>query len=174
MFSLPARAGAKGDIPIIVKTRGASTNEAIQKHLMTISVCMKEKRSVIMVYRTLGSKAATERIVDPYGLVFYDGVWIVIGHCHLRKELRSFAIDRIVDLSERFRYFQVRGDFDRDEYLAKSWGVIHGEAVRVEVRFMAPVTKYILRKTGGIRRKRERCFPTGRLSSRLLWLVLPK
>jgi predicted DNA-binding transcriptional regulator YafY len=146
MFSVPGKPGEREKIPIIVKTPDASINNRIQDHLMKISLCMKEKRSVSMVYHSRGAREATERIVDPYGLVFYEGVWILIGYCHLRKELRSFAMDRIIDLTERFLYFEVRGGFDLEEYIAGSWGVIHEEPVNITVRFKANVSEFILRK----------------------------
>jgi len=146
MFSSSDKFAEKEKIPIIVKTPNATINEKIQDCLMTISLCMKEKRSVSIVYRAKGAKEATERIVDPYGLVFYDGVWILIGYCHLRKELRSFAVDRIIGLTGRFLYFEIRGGFDLDEYIAGSWGVIHEELVTILLRFKATVSEFILRK----------------------------
>jgi predicted DNA-binding transcriptional regulator YafY len=146
MFAVTGKSAETAKVPIIVKTPDASISERIQNHLMTISLCMKEKRSVSMLYRALGAKEATERIVDPYGLVFYDGVWILIGYCHLRKELRSFAMDRIIDLKERFLYFELRGGFDLEEYISSSWGVVHEEPVTITVRFTANVAEFILRK----------------------------
>ena len=146
MFSLSGKSADREKVPIIVKTPDASISERIQGHLMTISLCMKEKRSISMSYRAHGAKDDTGRTVDPYGLVFYEGVWILIGYCHLRKEIRSFAIDRIIDLKERFLYFQIRGDFDLEEYISSSWGVIHEEPVNITVRFKADVAGFILRK----------------------------
>jgi predicted DNA-binding transcriptional regulator YafY len=146
MFSFTGRSPDREKVPIIVKTPDASINERVQNHLMTISLSMKEKRSVSMVYRALGAKEAMERIVDPYGLVFYDGVWILIGYCHLRRDLRSFAMDRIIDLKERFLYFEIRGGFDLGEYVSSSWGVIHDEPVDITVRFKSDVAEFILRK----------------------------
>ena len=87
---------------------------------MTISLCTKEKRSVSMVYHAHKTKEAIERIVDPYGLVFFEGVWVLIGYCHLRKGIRSFAIDRIIDLKERFLYFEIRGGFNLEEYISRA------------------------------------------------------
>jgi predicted DNA-binding transcriptional regulator YafY len=37
----------------------------------------------------------TARDVDPYGLLFRDGFWYVVGHDHGRGELRRFRADRI-------------------------------------------------------------------------------
>lgn len=38
---------------------------------------------------------SSDRDIDPYGLARRGGRWYVVGHCHLRKDLRSFRIDRI-------------------------------------------------------------------------------
>ena len=36
-----------------------------------------------------------ERRLDPYGLLLRGGFWYVIGHDHLRGEVRTFRVDRI-------------------------------------------------------------------------------
>lgn len=146
MFSVSGRSVDNKKVPIIVKAPDASINEKIQDYLMTVSLCMKEKRSVSMSYQARGAKEPTERIIDPYGLVFHEGVWFVIGYCHLRKELRNFAMDRIIHLKERFFYFEVRGGFDLEEYISSSWGIIHEEPVTITIRFKANVAEFILRK----------------------------
>jgi predicted DNA-binding transcriptional regulator YafY len=146
MFSFSGKPQDRKKVPIIIKTPDASINERVQDHLMTVSLCMKERRSVSMVYRARGAKVATERIVDPYGLVFYDGVWVVIGYCHLRKELRSFAMDRIINLKERFLYFEQPSSFNLEEYIGDSWGIIHEDPVDITVRFKANVSEFISRK----------------------------
>jgi predicted DNA-binding transcriptional regulator YafY len=42
--------------------------------------------------------AATVRIVDPYALVHISGAWYLIGHCHLRRDVRNFRLNRIEHL----------------------------------------------------------------------------
>lgn len=39
------------------------------------------------------------REVDPYGLVFVNGAWTLIGYCHLRKELRHFRLQRMSEVT---------------------------------------------------------------------------
>ena len=41
----------------------------------------------------------TERDFDPYGLTYYLQRWYVVGYCHLRRDLRSFRLDRITHIS---------------------------------------------------------------------------
>ena len=161
MFSVTGMPVNREKVPIIVKTPDASINERVQNHLMTISLCTKEKRSVSMVYRAHKTKEAIERIVDPYGLVFFEGVWVLIGYCHLRKGIRSFAIDRIIDLKERFLYFEIRGGFDLEEYISSSWGIIHEEPVKITVRFKSDVAEFILRKEKWHPSEQRKVLPNG-------------
>ncbi len=37
----------------------------------------------------------TERIVDPYHVVYREGRWYLVGYCHLRMDQRVFRLDHI-------------------------------------------------------------------------------
>jgi predicted DNA-binding transcriptional regulator YafY len=47
----------------------------------------------------------SEREVDPYGIAYVTGRWFTAGWCHLRRDMRTFRLDRVrsVDLlADRF------------------------------------------------------------------------
>jgi len=53
-----------------------------------------------------GDGRVTERRLDPYGVAFQSGAWYVVGWDHLRSDLRTLRLDRILACrvtSERFR-----------------------------------------------------------------------
>lgn len=80
----------------------------------------------------------TERMVDPYALVFRKGHWYVTGHCHLRKGLRSFRLDRVAAahvLSARFRR---PASFDPVRHLRLSIATLP-RAIQVRVHLQATV-----------------------------------
>jgi predicted DNA-binding transcriptional regulator YafY len=54
----------------------------------------------------------SEREFDPYGILFRDGYWYTSGYCHLRQDLRTFRLDRIVTLEPRETVFERPMDFD--------------------------------------------------------------
>jgi len=140
------RSGALNKIPIVVKTPEAVGSEKMGGYFAAVSSCLNERRAIDLVYRAHHTKKVTERVVDPYGLVFYDGIWMIIGYCHLRKDIRSFAFDRILGLKERNLYFKPQESFNLEEYLSRSWGIVEDEEVTVKVRFSAKVADYVLRK----------------------------
>ncbi len=63
-------------------------------------------RCVRLHYRSARS-AVTERVFDPYGVVYHEGLWYTIGYCHLRQGQRLFRLDRIMQVemtSETFTH----------------------------------------------------------------------
>jgi predicted DNA-binding transcriptional regulator YafY len=54
----------------------------------------------------------SERDFDPYGIVFREGYWYTAGYCHLRNDLRTFRIDRILELEPIEQFFERPADFD--------------------------------------------------------------
>jgi predicted DNA-binding transcriptional regulator YafY len=78
----------------------------------------RERRRVTMVYRGRGQPEPLRRDLDPYAVVHRWGLWYGIGHCHLREAIRTFRVDRIVELSLLDQTFEVPDDFDIHGYLA--------------------------------------------------------
>jgi len=143
---MTAAPSAKGTLPIMVKIPEAVGTKKVKDYFTLLTTCASEKRCVDMTYKARNAGKPSSRTVDPYGLVFYDGIWLCIGYCHLKKAIRSFALDRIVDLTERFRYFTPVEGFDLTEYLSHSWGIYDDEQVTVKVRFDPSVCDYVMRK----------------------------
>jgi predicted DNA-binding transcriptional regulator YafY len=66
---------------------------------------------VLISYTSWGG-GASERRVDPYGLVFHSGRWYVTGADSLRGEVRTFRLDRIAAATLVPGSFEVPDDFD--------------------------------------------------------------
>ena len=62
--------------------------------LFAFSTAVEQHRQVHIHYVS-GRGEETERIVDPYGVVYHAGVWYTAGYCHLRQEPRTFRLDRV-------------------------------------------------------------------------------
>jgi len=78
----------------------------------------RERRRVTMVYRSRNQPKPLRRDLDSYALIHRWGWWYVIGHCHLRGAIRSFRVDRIIELTLLDQTFEVPADFDIQQYLA--------------------------------------------------------
>jgi predicted DNA-binding transcriptional regulator YafY len=87
--------------------------------VLTFSSAAQQHRRVQMRYRARGERE-TERALDPYGVVFYDGRWFAVGYCHLRAGLRMFRLDRVLRVELRDELFARPADFDSLAYVVYS------------------------------------------------------
>jgi predicted DNA-binding transcriptional regulator YafY len=71
-----------------------------------------------MVYRGRNQPEPLSRDFDPYKLVHGWGRQYCLGYCHLRQGIRSFRVDRILDLTLLDQTFEVPADFDLEKYVA--------------------------------------------------------
>jgi predicted DNA-binding transcriptional regulator YafY len=67
--------------------------------LLTLGEATHDRRRVRLEY-TSWSGAASERELDPFGLVFHAGRWYVTGHDQLRGAVRTFRLDRIASVRQ--------------------------------------------------------------------------
>ena len=84
--------------------------------LAVLSAAAQAQRRVHMHYRSSKGEDS-ERDFDPYGLLYRGGCWYVGGHCHLRKGLRSFRLDRVQDVQALETTFTRPEDFDAGAHL---------------------------------------------------------
>ncbi len=101
------------------------------------------RRTVRMRYRTGRTGTVSNRGLDPYRVWYRSGGLYVVGLDHKSGEIRTFAIDRIQQLSVSDDSFGVLDGFDFDDYVGSSFGVIAEPATRVRIRFDAPWATYV-------------------------------
>jgi proteasome accessory factor C len=73
-----------------------------------------------MLYQSASKPAPETRQLDPYALAFRWGWWYVVGYCHTRRELRTFRLDRIQELTVLKLTFQAPASFDARAYMEDS------------------------------------------------------
>ncbi|MEJ2689887.1 MAG: YafY family protein, partial [Deltaproteobacteria bacterium] len=80
-------------LPIHFLNRGqAQVNSEVWR---MVSDSLKKKRMISIRYRKAGDHNASERDLDPFRLLSYKGEWYLIGFCHLRQKILTFALSRI-------------------------------------------------------------------------------
>ena len=87
--------------------------------LRTLSAAAQERQRVHLRYRS-AVRADSARDFDAYGLAWRGGAWYAVGHCHLRKGLRSFRLDRIESVKALPLSFARPEQFDALAHLAFS------------------------------------------------------
>ncbi|MBK9714544.1 MAG: YafY family transcriptional regulator [Kouleothrix sp.] len=79
--------------------------------VLTFSMAAQRRLRVQLRYRAWGDRE-TERAIDTYGVVYYDGRWFAVGYCHLRAGLRMFRLDRVLAAELCEGGFERPDDFD--------------------------------------------------------------
>jgi predicted DNA-binding transcriptional regulator YafY len=97
----------------------AANPERVGEQLRLLHEAIARRRPVKLAYRgTDGGK--TVREVDPWGLYYRQGIWYLVGWCHLRKGERTFHLGRIdkVELAPKGT-FEVPADFDLSAHVRR-------------------------------------------------------
>ena len=101
----------------------------------------RNRKRLTVSYRSASTGMVSTRNIDPYGMVYRQGAWVLVGYCHLRKQVRSFRIDRIVSLKiapkPKSPDFERPADFDVRAYVNRSpwtFKVVPDEDVELEIR----------------------------------------
>ncbi|WP_141432218.1 YafY family protein [Bacillus sp. 03113] len=79
--------------------------------LQEIEVSVAECKTLLIHYKKGNESSAQIRHIDPYGLVYWKGKWYVVAYCQLRKDVRSFRVDRVESISKTEKIFERPQDF---------------------------------------------------------------
>jgi proteasome accessory factor B len=140
-------AGYREDqIPVPKKhTQGFDQKERLHE----LHCAVSDKKHLTMSYHGLWRDQITKRKIDPYGLVFRRGVWILVGYCHLRQDVRVFHVDRMQDVkvnskSPKSPDFEIPVNFKLDSHVAPVlWKIKRHEPVKVILRIEPPVAETV-------------------------------
>ncbi|MBA3003488.1 MAG: WYL domain-containing protein [Desulfurivibrio sp.] len=112
-----------------------------------VSAGLSKNQTVVISYRKPGARESTERRVDPCHLVRYQGEWYLIGHCHRRNAIVTFAMSRIETALLLEKKFTVPVDFDHAQYAGSQFGIFSGEReIVVKVWFSGKHAPYVLER----------------------------
>ncbi len=68
---------------------------SVKLTLEELELAIANEYSVEIEYRTSREEQPRSRVIDPYGMLYWNNKWYTVGFCHLRNEIRSFRAERI-------------------------------------------------------------------------------
>lgn len=95
-------------------------NRSGMKVLEELKDAIANEHSVEIEYRTVHEEQAQKRVVDPYGILFWYNKWYLVGFCHLRNGIRSFRIERILQLKQTQMEFKRPEAFSAKEFFLQN------------------------------------------------------
>jgi predicted DNA-binding transcriptional regulator YafY len=99
--------------------RMAAREPVRDRVLLALSDAARDGHTVRARYRSWRGEAS-ERAIDPYGLVFANGRWYLAGHDHLRQAVRVFRVDRVAGVEATRERFEPPPGFDAVAHVERS------------------------------------------------------
>ena len=121
-------------------------NERYLHILASLAEAWVSQRQIKIAYRSLPAERATERIIEPYFIepAASGHSSYVIAYCHLTKSLRTFKIERIEGAQISAEPYVIPPEFDANEFLESSWGiVVKGEVKTIKLKFDPEIARII-------------------------------
>ena len=131
-------------MPLVMQAKaepGAQATAPRTAEVARLVEATMQHRRVTMRYHSFSSNREKTYTLEPYRLIFGPGGLYVIGMVPEYGGLRTFAVDRIEQISlteERFEPLELP-----DDAFAHSLGVNQGTPDRVEIEFAPKIARYI-------------------------------
>jgi predicted DNA-binding transcriptional regulator YafY len=124
--------------------------EALRERLSLLTDALLARKRVRFDYHGIYRGETTQRDVDGYGMLFQRGNWYMIGHDHLRDDLRIFRIERMENVRPNRKKpetpdYEVHEDFDLATWRRREAWELGGEDAPVEavVAFRFPRSLWV-------------------------------
>jgi predicted DNA-binding transcriptional regulator YafY len=117
------------------------------RHFRAVSQATLARQRLHIRYHTRSSDSVSERDISPQRLVFYRGNWYVDAWCHMRQDLRSFAVDAIQDVELLAEPAREILEDTLDAHLGAGYGIFSGApAHHAVLRFDPESARWVSRE----------------------------
>lgn len=80
---------------VLINKKQNFLNKNVPAALSILFESIVKKRQVLLSYQSVESKITVQRNIEPIGVFQEAQYWYFMAHCHFRKEVRQFRLDRI-------------------------------------------------------------------------------
>ncbi len=116
----------------------------VGKHFGPVVLALVQRKRIAMAYCDRAHDRRTERTVSPQRLIRYRDNWYLDAWCHLRKGLRSFAVEQIERAKPLVAVAREIADGTLDRHFAASYGIFAEKPTAVAVlRFSAERARWV-------------------------------
>jgi predicted DNA-binding transcriptional regulator YafY len=125
---------------------GLGPHKNYQQYTKTVDLitqAIDKTRTAQMRYFSASRGTTSRREVDPYRLWYAAGGLYLIAYCHLRKDVRLFAVERIRSVALTDHPYQMPLGFDVEEYVQDALMVMRGRRIDVELLFSEKVAAWV-------------------------------
>src|SRR5688572_4106448 len=118
--------------------------ESKAAHFSVVAAALLKRSRVWIRHYNRKEDRETEREISPQRLVHYRDNWYLDAWCHLREDLRSFAVDAIRAAELREARAKEIAAAQLDEHLSSGYGIFAGRDVRwAKLRFTPEAARWV-------------------------------
>lgn len=130
-----------------VRLLNVGTRPVEDKHFDVVASALLMRRQLHLQYYGRARDESSQRVVSPQQLLHYRGNWYLVAWCHLRKGLRSFAMDAIEHAAATASAARELPKKQVDEFIGQGYGIFSGSEVRwATIRFSAERARWVARE----------------------------
>lgn len=131
-----------------IKVLGMGSRKTPIKNFADIGRALLNRSRVEISYYARSTNKESEREISPQSLIYYRDNWYLDAYCHLRNDLRSFAVDGIRACKLIDKKATDISSKELNEYFANSYGIFSGKATKkVRLRFTAERARWVASET---------------------------
>jgi len=127
-----------------VRIIGVGARHMQLHHFEQIGSALLRRKRLFITYRARGSNQTSEREISPQRLVHYRDNWYLDAWCHLRGELRSFAVDAVLRAEVLETTAKNLSEKTLDAALGAGYGIFSGKKVQwAKLKFSAQRARWV-------------------------------
>jgi predicted DNA-binding transcriptional regulator YafY len=137
------------------------------QHFETVATALLRRQRLKITYHVRSRNEQSEREVSPQVVVHYKGNWYLVAWCHMRKGLRSFALDSIESAWSMGQEAKEVGRQTLERFVGQGYGIFSGEEVQwATLRFSPERARWVAQEVWHPQQTLTP-LPDGRLDMRL-------
>ncbi|WP_225971617.1 helix-turn-helix transcriptional regulator [Polynucleobacter paneuropaeus] len=131
-----------------LKVFGMSARKGSIENFEEVGNALLTRKRLHITYYARGKDETTKREISPQRLIFYRDNWYLDAFCHLRKDLRSFAVDCISKAIITNSKADEISEKQLHEHFAESYGIFSGKASqRAKLKFSPEKARWVSSET---------------------------
>ncbi len=114
------------------------------KHFSMVTNALVIRKQINIEYAGINNEQTTCRDISPQRLIYYRNNWYLDAWCHLRNQLRSFALERIKNSRLQNEMAKEIDEVTMNEHFTQSYGIFSGKPTNTAiVRFTGKAARWV-------------------------------
>lgn len=121
-----------------IKVKMVGVRHVHLEHFKAIGLPLLKRKRIRIDHYSRSTNQTLQREISPQRMVYYQGNWYLDAWCHLRNDLRSFAVDAILRVELLEKKAKDVPDKELNEVLGAGYGIFAGKKIQWATLLFSP------------------------------------